>query len=64
MKYKEMLKKKNSKDSDEASTSGKLEQVGIVEEVDKNPCDVLTTQSEKEKYSEAWLLDSGCTYYM
>ena len=29
------------------STSGKSEQVGIVEEANDNPCDVLTVQSRK-----------------
>jgi len=37
-----MLKKK-WKDTDEASISEKLEHVDVVEEADKNPCDVLTT---------------------
>ena len=45
MKYKEMLKTKGSKDSDWASE--KTDQVGVVEQVDENPCDVLTTQSGK-----------------
>ena len=38
-----MLKKKDGKDFDGASTS-KSEQVGIVEEVDGNPYNVLTAQ--------------------
>ena len=63
MKYKEMLKKE-SKDSDEASTSRKSNQTGVVEEADKDSCDVLTAKSEKNKYSHSWLLDSGCTYHM
>jgi len=64
MKYKEMLKKKGSKNSDRASTSRKTEQVRVVEQADENPHDVLTSQSGKDKYSDAWLLDSGCTYHM
>jgi len=64
MKYKEMLKKKGSKDSNGASTSEKSDQAGIIEEVYKDSCDVLTAESEKDKYSDAWLLDSGCTYHM
>jgi len=64
MKYKEMLKKRGGKDSDRASTSGKSDQVGVVEKADENPCDVLTTESGKEKYSDAWLLNSGCTHHM
>jgi len=46
------------------TTSEKLEQTSIVEEADDNLCDVLKAQSGKEKYSDAWLLDSGCTYDM
>ena len=64
MKYKKMLKRKSGKDSNGASTSGKSNQVGVVEEADKDLCDVLTAESEKSKYSDAWLLDSGCTYHM
>jgi len=63
-KYKEILKKKGGKDSNGSSTSEKSDQIGIVEQADENPCDILTTQSGKDKYSDAWLLDSGCTYYM
>ena len=59
-----MLKKKGDKDADGASTSRKLEQAGVIEEVDENPCDVLTIQTRKRKYSDAWLFDSGCTYHM
>ena len=59
MKYKEMLKRKGDKDSDGASTSGKSDQAGVFEEEDEDSCDVLTA-----KYSDAWFLDSGCTYYM
>jgi len=59
-----MLNKKGGKNSDGASTSGKSEQPGVVEEAYENPCDILTPQSGKEKYSDAWLLNSGCTYYM
>jgi len=64
MKYKEMLKRKGGKDSDGASTSGKSYQAGVVEEADENSCDVLTVKSGKVKYSNAWLLNLGCTYHM
>jgi len=64
MKYKEMLKRKGDKDSDGVSTSEKSDQPGIVEEADEDSCDVLTAESGKSKYSDAWLLDSGCTYHM
>ena len=59
-----MLNRKGGKDSDGTSTSGKSNQVGVVEEADEDSCDVLTAESGKVKYSNAWLLDSGCTYYM
>ena len=59
-----MLKKKSGKDTDGANISEKSEQVDVIEETDKNPCDVVTTQLGKGKYSDAWLLDSGCTYHM
>jgi len=36
MKYKEMLKRKGDKDSDGASTSGKSDQDGVVEETDED----------------------------
>jgi len=62
MKYKEMLKKRGSKNSDRISTSEKSDQASVVEEAYENPCDVLTAESEKKKYLEAWLLDSGCTH--
>jgi len=64
MKYKEMLKKKDGRNSDMASTNGKSDQVGVVKEANKDPCDILMVESEKGKYSDAWLLDSGCTYHM
>jgi len=64
IKYKEMLKRKSDKDSDRASTSGKSDQVGVVKEASEDSCDVLTSESEKGKYSYAWLLDSGCAYHM
>ena len=64
MKYKEMLKRKGGKNSEGASTSGKLYQARVVEEADEDLCDVLTAESGKDKYSDAWLLDSGCTYHM
>ena len=63
-KYKELLKKKDGKDSAGASTSEKSDQAGVVEEADENSCDVLTVESGKDKYSDTWLFDSGCTYYM
>ena len=61
MKYKKILKRKGDKDSDGASTSGKSDQVGDIEEADKDSYDVLTAESKKDKYSDAWLLDSGYT---
>ena len=64
MKYKEMLKRKGGKDSDGASFNEKSDQVGVVEEADEYSCDVLTAESGKDKYSDAWLLESGCTYHM
>ena len=64
MKYKEMLKRKGDKDSDGASISRKSDQVGIIKEADEDSCDVLTAESGKVKYSNAWLLNSGCTYHM
>ena len=59
-----MLKRKGGRDSDEASTSGKTHQAGVIEEADDDPCDVLTAELGKGKYLDAWLLDSGCTCYM
>ena len=56
MKYKEMRKKKGSRDSDGAS--GKIDQAEVIEQADGDPCDVLIVDSEKDKYSDAWLLDS------
>ena len=64
MTYKDMLKRKGCKDSDGASTSGKSDQVRIVKEVDEDSCDVLSAKLEKGKYSDVWLLNSGCTYHM
>ena len=64
MKYKGILKKRSGKDSDRASISGKSDQADIAEEADENSCDVLTAESEKRRYSDAWLLDSGCTNHM
>jgi len=52
------------KDSDGASTSVKSDRAGVVEEAYEDSCDVLTAESGKCKYSDAWLLDSGCTYHM
>jgi len=59
MKYKKMQKRKGGKDSDGVSTCRKSAQGGVVEETDENACDVLTAESGKGKYSDAWLLDSG-----
>jgi len=53
--YKEMLKKKGCKDSDGGSISEKSDEVGVVEQVDEDSCDVLTAESGKSKYSDAWL---------
>ena len=53
MKYKEMQKRKGGKDSDRTTTSGKSNQVGVVEEADEDSCDVLTAESRKGKYSDA-----------
>ena len=64
MKYKKMLKRKDNKDSDGACTNGMSDQAGIVEEANEDSCDVLTAESRKGKYSDVWLLDSGCTYHM
>ena len=64
MKYKEMLKRKGDRDSDKASTSEKSDQARVVEEGDGDSCDVLKAESEKSKYSDTWLLDSGCTYHV
>jgi len=64
MKYKEMLKRKGDKISDGVSTSGKSDQAGVVEEADDDSCDVLMVESGKDKYSDIWLLDLGCTYHM
>jgi len=50
--------------TDRASTSRKSDQARVFEEADKNSCDVLTAESEKGKYSDAWLLDSESTYHM
>ena len=59
-----MLKRKGGKDSNGASISKKSDQTGVVEEADEDSCDVLMAEPGKDKYSDAWLLDSGCTYYM
>ena len=47
MKYKEMLKRKGGKNSNGASTSGKSDQVRVVEEVDEDSCDVLIASHKK-----------------
>ena len=64
MKYKEMLKRKGSKNSDGTSINGKSDQPGVVEEAHEDSCGVLMAESGKDKYSDAWLLDAGCTYHM
>ena len=64
MKYKEMLKRTDDKDSDGASPSGKSDQAGVIKEVDEDSCDILTAELGKDKYSDVWLLDSRCIYYM
>ena len=43
-----------------ASISEKSDQAGVVEKADEDSCDVLTAESGKGKYSDTWLLDSGC----
>ena len=53
MKYKEMMKKKDDKDSDRVSTNRKSDQAGVVEEADEDSCDVLMAESGKGKYSDA-----------
>ena len=40
-----MLKKRGGKDSDRANTSGKSDQIVVVEKADEDPCDALTAQS-------------------
>ena len=42
IKYKKMLKRKDDKDSDRASTSGKSDQTKVVEEANEDSYDVLT----------------------
>jgi len=59
-----MLKKKGGKNSDGTNISKKSEQASIVEKAEENPCDVLTSQTGKRKYSDAWLLDSQYTSHM
>jgi len=39
-------------------------QFRVVEQADKDPCDILTAQAEKDKYSNARLLNLGCTYHI
>ena len=56
MKYKEILKRKGGNDSDGASTSRKSDQARVFEEADEDSCDVLTAETEKGKYLDAWLL--------
>jgi len=56
------MKKICDKDIDVASINGKSEQAGVVQE--ENTCDVLTAQSGKKKYSNAWLLDLRFTHHM
>ena len=56
-----MLKRKGGKDSYGASISGKSDQDGVVKEADEDSCNVMMAESEKGKYSNAWLLNSGST---
>jgi len=53
IKHKEMLKRKDGKNSDEASTSEKSCQVRVVKEANEDSCDVFTTELGKGKYSDA-----------
>jgi len=53
--------------TDRASISGKQSnQASITEEAVEEPCDILSVNPGKDKgrFSDAWLLDSGCTYHM
>ena len=62
-----MLKKKGGLEADGASTNRKQSnQAGITMEAVKEPCNILLVNSGRNKgrFSDAWLLDSGCTYYM
>jgi len=47
MKYKEMLKKKDGKDSNGVSISGKPDLAGVIDQAGENQCDVLIAQSRK-----------------
>ena len=63
MKYKERLKRKIAKIlMGLVSVKSQIKQV--VEEADEDSYDVLTAESGKSKYLDAWLLDSRCTYHM
>jgi len=44
---------KGGKDSDRASTRGKSDRVGVVEEADEDSCDVLIVDLGKDKYLDA-----------
>jgi len=48
MKYKEMMKNKDSKDFDRVNISRKSDQVRVVKQADENPYDVLKAQSGRE----------------
>ena len=61
MKYRDIVKRKGEKDCYGSSTSGKSDQARVVKEADKDSCDVLTVESGKDKYSDAWLLDAHTT---
>ena len=63
MKYKKILKRKGGKDSDGASISGKSDQAGVVKKADENLCDVLTAESEKRKYSDAYVTRGAYTTF-
>ena len=62
-----MLKKKGGPGADEASTSGKQSnQDSVAEETVEEPCDVLSVNLDRGKgrFSNVWLLDSGCIYHI
>jgi len=59
--------KKGGPGVDGVSTNGKqTNQASIAEELVEEPCDVLSVNPDRDKgrLSDAWLLDSGCTYHM
>jgi len=67
LQVKEMLKNKGGPGANGASTSRKqMNQAGIAEEAVEKSCDVLSINPSRDKrrFSNAWLLESGCTYHM